>query len=249
LIPEPDTSAILGRLPRIHHQAAAGGGKKVKKIKKSFQDRIDDMGLESHYYLSLMTLTKTYKEFKKSLPSKIKLRSLRLRGNHYEALKSPCLDAWHCENDLLRMFYNTPKGKFVAGRGLEPKQRAISYNKIIQYGKFLEMRIDLTASKEQLRQEFEWILTRNHSKVEQSLATKGPKLLNFDEIDEAIKYFKLVKKYNGNFLKSMRELFPETKDINPSYDEEINKLYQKLRRLYLRVEADINSLEFPFINK
>ena len=213
-------------------------------MKKKYENVETENALRNHYLYSLMPLTKDYKQFKSSLPSQIDFKSLRLRGYRFKAMGGPFFKAWPLCYNLLGRFFNTYKGKHVVGQ-LDWIERIISVDCSLLTVNFLTLRLNLTKSKQQLRREFEHIINTYYPPIERTLPKRTCNVMNIEETDEAIRFYKLVKKHGGNLLKSMWEMLPEMAGKYPAYDVDVNSQYQKLSRLYHKIENDIKSMEFP----
>jgi hypothetical protein len=157
----------------------------------------------------------------------------------------PFFKAWPLSNDLLGRFFNTYEGNYVAAQS-EFIQKGISVDLTLLRHGFLSIRLDLSRSKQQLRREFEYILKKYYPQIERSLPKRPCNVMNEEETDEAIRFYKLVKKHEGNVQRAMWEMLPETAGKHPAFDEKVNGEYQKLSRLYHKIDNDINGMEFRY---
>ena len=212
-------------------------------MEKKYKDVETENALQNYYLCSLMPLTKTYKQFKSSWFSQINFKSIRLKGYRLKAMGGPFFKAWPLF-DLLRRFFNTHKGKHVAGQ-LKFIKCGISVDRTLLTVNYLSIALDLTCSKQQLRREFEYILNKYYPQIKRPLPKRTYNVMKFDETNEAIRFYKLVRKHKGNLQRAMWEMLPETAGKQPAYDEKVNSQYQKLSRLYHKIERDIKGIDFP----
>jgi hypothetical protein len=106
-------------------------------------------------------------------------------------------------------------------------------------GRYLDVRIDLSKSKEALRAEFEEILRIQHGWVEHPKTPRGKKWPESkEEIDQIFHAFDVVEKHGGKYLEATRELFPDP------YDKyEADKNLQQVKRWHEKVKCGISALQ------
>jgi hypothetical protein len=113
-------------------------------------------------------------------------------------------------------------------------------------GRYLYVRIDLSKSKETLRNNFESILQTHHKWVDHRRTPRGEKWPDSkEEINRIFHAYDLVERHKGNYLKATHELYPETNGKYPYNDCETDRHMQQVKRWHQKVERFIAALQRP----
>jgi hypothetical protein len=102
----------------------------------------------------------------------------------------------------------------------------------------LSFRVDLSASKESIMAAVKLKLDQYHSsKTEHKI-----KPWKLDALIEDFCFYDSVLLHGGNIESAMHEFYPESIGEHTSENPSVNKIYQMLRRIYLRIKRDIPSI-------
>jgi hypothetical protein len=183
-------------------------------LKKKYPGVIYDLALQNNFRRKILERTKAFKRF-------------------------------HAETgEGVGAFLGTSEGEMVAETIDYPtvKQRDISVDPRLKQDRYLEIRLDLTRSKERLRAEFEAILNENHDRVKRPPVLRGKAKLDLDKIDFLCSIYDLVERHNGSLLRATWEYYPETKNTQTYEDEVTDKYYQQIKRWHEKIKSIIGDL-------
>ncbi len=149
-------------------------------------------------------------------------------------------------------FMDTPDGEIdftlqrlfaIAEAFHSPSAPAISVTPRFHKGRYLDVCIDLSKSKEALRASFEEILSMHHGWVEHPRTPRGEKWPDsIEEINRIFHAYDVVEKHGGNYLKATWELFPETNGEQAYIDSETDRNLQQVKRWHKKVKRRISAL-------
>ena len=153
---------------------------------------------------------------------------------------------------VLYHFYQSPQyariGPELQGRMNFFPERAVydapytkyAYLPNFEEGQWMEFRINLQCSKDQILRELDYLL--DHYRNLKTQKTRGDGILNPQKTDELIRAYDLVEKHGGSVLCATWEMYPNTKNLQPYEDDSASKHWNNVRDWHNKISGLIKDL-------
>lgn len=231
--------------------------------KKTFDGITNEHALEEYEHFRAVWRTRAFRQFREENRERVKQDLQTKLGQISQKSKKERNEvepAWlnlpfdgAMDEALKREFCKTDEWAQVLKhlRVFEPRELAINYDfgGNLFDGKFLDLRINLTFSKERIMAEFESILNEMHPKVKRPpTPTRGLGKMDQEKIDLMFRAFELVEDYRDGGKNDHQSILQATLQLNTEADGPLedppasDKRYQQVMRWHQKVKGIIGNM-------